>query len=391
MKILFLAHRLPYPPDRGDKIRSFNILKFLSQTHDVVVACPIIAEDERYLEDIKRYCTAIDYVRINALEKYLNLLSALASGRSLSVAAFYNAALQDKITARLTKEKFDLIFAFSSQMARYVENIRSAKRVMDFVDVDSRKWLQLSTWTRNPVMKWLYRREADKLAQFEKDIAAGFDRSLFVSESEAQYFSRLAGNGTQVDVVHNGVDFDYFSPNGGVRNKTDILFTGVMDYYPNVDAVSWFVHKIFPLIKEQVPVARFWIVGRNPSKAVKRLHDGENVFVTGYVEDVRPYFEKCGVFVAPFRIACGVQNKILEALAMGLPVVATPIGAEGLISDSLPVDIATCEGDFSRCVTGFASQGYEHRNGANRSTWVKRYYSWEANLSVIDELITPKP
>lgn len=388
MKILFLAHRLPYPPNKGDKIRSFHMLKYLAKSHQVSLACPIDAdEDVQFVPEIQQYCETIDWVRVNTKKKKILSVKALFSNKPLSVECFYSRKLQLKIDQRLNETKFDVIYAFSSQMAAYVQDANNSKRIMDFVDIDSYKWRQYSNFVKNPISKLIYRWESKKLACYEKEIAQKFNASIFVSDAEAQKFKNTIHNDDNVFAVHNGVDYDYFNPNGRMVQKNKfpiILFTGAMDYYPNIDAVTWFVKEIFPTIKTAIPDVKFYIVGNKPNEKVKKLHDNENIIVTGFVEDVRDYFNMADVFVAPFRIACGVQNKILEALAMSVPAVASPIGAEGIKNDN-PIHVAAEPNDFTSQVIGFLKD--RNKNNDRLRRWVMNNYSWERNLTTLENLL----
>lgn len=388
MKILFLAHRLPYPPNKGDKIRSFHILKYLAKSHQVSLACPVDAdEDVQYMPEIRKYCDTIDWVKVNPkLKKFLSA-KALFSNKPLSVECFYSKKLQYKIDQRLNETKFDVIYIFSSQMAAYVQGINHIRRIMDFVDIDSYKWIQYANFIENPISKFIYRWESKKLARYEKEIAQKFDAAVFVSDAEAQKFRNTIHDGDHVFAIHNGVNYDYFNPNGKMiqRNSSPVvLFTGAMDYYPNVDAVTWFVDEIFPTIRASVPDVTFYIVGNKPVEKVRQLHDNEHTIVTGFVEDVRDYFSMADVFVAPFRIACGVQNKILEALSMGLPVVASPIGAEGIKNDN-PIQVADKPDDFVSKVVGFLKD--RNKNNDKLRGWVIQNYNWEKNLMHLEDLL----
>ncbi len=397
MNILFLAHRLPYPPDKGDKIRSFNILKYLSRKHDVTLSCLVDSKhDLKYIGDLEQYCETVDWVSIHPWFRRLFSLKALFARKTLSVAYFYSRSLQRKIDQRLRETPFDLIFAYSSQMAEYVKSVPNIKRVIDLVDVDSRKWQQYATYQNSLFYKWIYALESRRLAAYEAWVARTFDCSILVSDAEANTFRRQICDNGKIAAIHNGVDCDFFSPghthisNGRKPHRPVILFTGAMDYYPNIDAVQWFLHEIFPLIKRSVAQVQFYIVGRNPGQDIKKLHTGDDVVVTGYVKDIREYFDKADVFVASFRIACGIQNKILEALAMRLPVVATSIGAEGLKMKNCPVIETDWPDDFAR-ETVVCLQSSQDLPDDSLRQWVIEHYDWQRNLSDLDKLLPVSP
>jgi sugar transferase (PEP-CTERM/EpsH1 system associated) len=216
-------------------------------------------------------------------------------------------------------------------MAPYVWHVRDIPKVIDFVDVDSEKWRLYAAYHPVP-FSWLYQLEAKRLTRYEEVIARTFNCCIFISREEANLFQRRV-NDRPIVVVSNGVDLKYFVPNVDDLSSSaepSLVFTGVMDYFPNVDAVHYFCREIFPFVREVVPQARFYVIGRNPTRRVKALGSLPGVIVTGSVSDVRPYLGRATVAVAPFRIARGVQNKILEAMAMAVPVVGTSIAFQGI-------------------------------------------------------------
>jgi len=332
MNVLYLAHRIPYPPNKGDKIRSFHQIQHLARKHTIHLSCLVDErEDLEHVKTLEEYCASVDFVyRDKVLAKALAML-ALLTNKPLSVASFYSRTLAQKIRWRLQTESFDRIFVFSSAMAEYVRHVSDTPKVMDFVDVDSEKWRLYAEFT-SPPMAWLYRLEAERLARYEAEVARTFAQSILISDIEADCMRRRVPE-CSIAVIPNGVDLEYFTPCEEpvpCANPCDIVFAGAMDYFPNVDAVRYFCAEIFPLIREVQPEAQFTIVGRNPTPQVTRLGQEPQVTVTGAVSDVRPYLAKARVAVAPLRIARGVQNKVLEAMAMGLPVVGTSNAFEGL-------------------------------------------------------------
>jgi sugar transferase (PEP-CTERM/EpsH1 system associated) len=325
MNILYLAHRIPFPPNKGEKIRSFHQVQHLAQNHAIHLACFVDdREDWPHLKSLEKYCASVDVAYRNRTLATLRALRGIPGTEPLSVLAFHSRALEDKILRRLQTANIDVVLAFSSVMAHYVGHDLSIPKVMDFVDVDSEKWRVYAEHHRFP-LSWLYRLEGERLGRQEEQVANSFDHSLLVSEAEAQLLQRRVG-ARPITVIPNGVDLKYFAPLGGQAGDAStpiMVFTGAMDYFPNADAVSWFCQRIFPEIKKSLPGAQFHIVGRNPTRAVRRLARIPDVMVTGSVPDIRPYLAQAAVAVAPLRIARGVQNKILEAMAMGLPVVCS--------------------------------------------------------------------
>ncbi len=329
LRILYLAHRLPYPPNKGDKIRSFHQIRSLARDHEVWLAT---LEDPEVGDDgvvaLEKLCQAVCAVPLGKLPRLLRGGKSLLFGRSLTQGYFYSGALARTILGWIREHEFDVAFVFSSSMGPYLLPYPDLPKMIDFVDQDSRKWLEYGDQKKFP-MNLLYRCEGRRLLGLEEELHRSFDGSIAITDEEAALFSESIP-GAKVSVVGNGVDADFFSWHPAGRDAKDIVFTGMMDYYPNVDGVVRFVERMFPEIRRQVPECRFHIVGAKPTEAVTSLHDGEAVFVTGRVPDVRPYLHKSAVAVAPLRIGRGLQNKVLEALASGPAVVTTVEGHQGI-------------------------------------------------------------
>lgn len=328
--LLFLAHRLPYPPDKGDKVRSNHLLSYLSAQHRTFVGTlfddPL---DQQHLEKVRSMCTELHAEYLEKPRARVASLRNLLAGRALTLAYYYRPGLQRWVNTVLAREQIDAVVIFSSSMAQYVAepvNQQGLPLLIDFVDVDSAKWTEYApsfSWPRS----WLYRREGHKMRAVEQTLAASAAHSFFVTRTETELFlAHAPGLRPKVQTVGNGVDATYFSPDASrptpfIDKELPVVFTGAMDYWPNVDAVIWFVREMLPELKRQWPALRFYIVGRGPTDAVRALA-GPAVHVTGTVADVRPYLQHAAVVVAPMRVARGIQNKIVEAMAMARPVVA---------------------------------------------------------------------
>lgn len=329
MNILYLCHRIPFPPDKGDKIRSFHHIESLGARHRVHVATFIdSAEDERHVPELARRCASLCVDRRTAMTNLGRAAVALLTGEPFSVACFRSRAVARGVERVLREERIDLALAFSSGMAQYVEHTLGIARVIDFVDVDSEKWRAYAARDRGP-LGWIYAREADLLLRHDARIARTFDRSLFVSETEAALFRERTG-AANVSAIPMGVDLEYFHPTAEPPHHPVLAFVGMMSYMPNVDAMRFFVEEALPLIRRQVPDVRLLIVGRDPTPAVRALADPPRIEVTGGVPDVRPYLRQAAVAIAPFRISRGMQSKVLEAMASGLPVVGTRLAFQGI-------------------------------------------------------------
>ena len=390
-----LAHRLPFPPNKGDKIRAYNVLSHLSRRHDVWLGCLVDdAADVVHVDALRRHARDVAYDRIDGLARRLGSLRALWPSRSITVTHFHSASLQARIDAWIDESPFDGVYCSSAPMAEYLfrsrhreGRLRDAVRAMDLIDVDSVKWAQ---YARNapPWMAWLYRHEADQLGDYERRIVQAFDRVFLVSAAEARLLAPV-GAGGRIDAFSNGVDLEYFSPqDAGSSEGPLIVFTGVMDYPPNADAVGWFAHRVLPAVRMQMPSATFAIVGSRPTRSVRRLAELPGVVVTGFVEDVRDWLARAQVCVAPLRIARGVQNKVLEAMAMGRPVVVTPEALEGIDATAgSELVVAGDERGFAEAVLGLLREpGRSSAIGAAARACVERRYRWDTNLAVLDEV-----
>jgi sugar transferase (PEP-CTERM/EpsH1 system associated) len=391
MNILYLAHRIPYPPNKGDKIRSFHQIRYLSHKHTVHLACLVDEpEDLRYINDLEKYCSSVEAVYRSKTAARTSALWALPTQRPLSVASFYSRELQQRIAHRLRSEKFDRIFVFSSTMAEYVRHVTEIPKIIDFVDADSEKWRLYADYHPFPLSQ-IYRLEADRLARYERDVAQAFAHAIFISEQEANVLEGVIDK-RSISVIPNGIDLDYFTPDEELMSRCHgafIVFTGAMDYFPNVDAVRYFCRAIFPLIREVEPEAQFYIVGRHPMRQVRALAYQPHVIVTGSVPDVRPYLATARVAVAPLRIARGVQNKILEAMAMGLPVVGTREAFQGLQATSTDgIRIADDPQHFAGEVMALLeNRDLQRRCSQQARQYVRRSYRWQDHGACLESLL----
>ena len=336
--LLFLAHRLPYPPNKGDKIRSFHLLKSLADRYRIHLGTFVdSAEDRQYVPALVPFCEEVKVLRMRPGLARLASLRGLLLAEPLTVPYYRRHRFRRWVDQTIDRHGIRHAVVFSSAPADYLLGSRYAgiRRVVDFVDVDSDKWAQYAE-TVSPPMRWVYRREAIHLRAFERRVAAEFDASVFVSAAEADLFRKGAPESShKVSFAYNGVDAVYFDPALPLDNpyspeERPVVFTGAMDYWPNVDAVCWFAEEMLAKVRRAEPRATFYVVGVNPAPAVQRLGSVAGVKVTGRVDDVRPYVRHAAVVVAPLRIARGIQNKVLEGMAMARPTVVTPAALEGI-------------------------------------------------------------
>jgi sugar transferase (PEP-CTERM/EpsH1 system associated) len=388
MRIFFICRRVPFPPDRGDKIATFNKIRHLSAQHEVHVFC--LGDGARDLGNIaglSEYAKSVTAVPVSALAIKLRALKALIMGRPLSVAALDEPKLHVAIHRKFAELGPDLFIVYSCNVAQFAEHFPQMPRILQFGDLDSLKWRQYAERSRIP-LKWIYAIEGRRLVAYERLIADSFSQALVHTEIERRDFRRLVP-GVTVALVGNGVDLDYFGPTASAKQPASIVFTGVMDYRPNVDAVVWFCNEILPIVRAEVADANFTICGSRPVRAVRRLARLSGVTVTGWVPDTRPYLDRSEVFVAPLRIARGIQNKLLEALAMGLPCVASAAAWRG-------TQIANGEGIFAtddpRQFAEYVIRLLRHPKwraemGRRARAVAEANYRWETQMVRLDQVI----
>lgn len=391
--ILFLAHRLPYPPNRGDKIRSWHILNALGKLAPVHVAALVDdPADWDHARVIEAVASSISLAP-RAPGRAGAMLRALLSGRPASVEACASAALSRDVAALLGSGRIAAIYAFSGQMAQFVPADWRGGFLMDFVDADSAKFAQQGE--QGGFAGLAHRIEARRLLAFERETAARAGLSLFVSAAEAELFLRTSGMPTErIEVLENGVDLRFFDPDVSCVSPLPpggpaILFTGQMDYPPNAEAVCAFAEKVLPRIQAQLPDVRFVIAGRAPLPEVRALAGRPGVIVTGAVEDMRPWLASAAAVVAPLSLARGVQNKVLEAMAMAKPVVASPSAAQGI--DATPgQELLVADGpeDQARSLIALLVAPERAQSiGAAARRRVEVRYGWEARLAPLGGLI----
>ncbi len=478
MKILFLAHRIPFPPDKGDKIRSYQVLQYLAARHEVHLVCLIDnPRDLQAAQALRGTLPNLVYEELKPLPQRMRMLKALLNRKPLTVSYFYLPRLQAQLDALVARECFDALFVYSSTMAEYVRGSNIPKRIVDFCDLDSQKFKQYAE-SSLPPWSWLYHFEGKRLAAYEKEAARAFEHVLFISPEEQRLFEQNGGD-TNTALMSNGVDFARYygdalpetlsknspleggqggvvrgdgddelekthcakntpltplkggiatgpsfsnSPldvgQGGValgngddevekffcvkntplKGRTNtrpyLAFTGAMDYLPNVDAAHWCAREIFPMLKAILPELEFYIIGGNPARKIRKLHDPSNgIFVTGYLPDLRPLLKGARVFVAPMRIARGMQTKILEAIACGVPVVTSANAAQGIgAKPEQEVLIASTASEYARQVLRLLLNRAEHERLRREAfAFLRAKFDWQKNLAVLDELLKNPP
>ncbi|MCF8091967.1 MAG: TIGR03087 family PEP-CTERM/XrtA system glycosyltransferase [Desulfotignum sp.] len=400
-RLLYICHRIPFPPDKGDKIRTFHQITYLCRKWQIdLVTFADDPGDVRFAADLEKLCEKVFVFPVNALKAKIKGILGFVAGKSITQGYFYDAAARHRVLALLNEKPYQAVFCFSSSMAPYVlynlPAIRKKKPaprlVIDFCDVDSDKWRQYAKTARFPMSK-IFLAESRRLLAYEKKINQSFDVSIFVSENEAALFKGQVPGARHVTPVPNGVDADYFC--GDTQwfepgSDPTLVFTGAMDYYANIDGVIWFYKKILPQIKKVFPQVRFLIVGSNPSPEIRALSKTAGVVVTGYVADIREYYKKATVCVVPLRIARGIQNKVLEAMAMGRPVVATSAAFCGINARTgTHVLVADTETEFAGAVvTLLKNRLYALALGRSAREMIKTRYAWQTSLEKLDHLLS---
>ncbi len=393
VRILFLSQRVPYPPNRGDKITTWRLIERMKREHGVVSVA--FAHDEKDLQAARELtamgvaCHAFPY---HDRAAKLRSLPLLATAKPLTLGVYGSKPLQTAVDHLIAS--CDMAYAYSSSMGAFLEKHASKPRVMHFGELDSDKWRQYSERTSFP-MSWVYRREWKTLFRFEERVARAFTQNVFCTPLEERIFQERIPGAPSL-VLRNGVDLAYYRPSPKPPEPGHLAFTGVMNYYPNVDGCVWFAKEILPLVRRAVPNARFTIVGAHPTPEVQALASIDGVTVTGFVDDTRTWLHKAQVSVAPLRIARGIQNKMLEAMALGLPVVGTTSATQGVEG--------TTERDYlvRDDAEGFARAVVELLQAPDRAAalgqagrrFVEDYYDWEVVFRPLDELLArcaPRP
>lgn len=394
-RLLFLSHRVPYPPDKGEKIRAWHILQHLARTHRIHLGCFVDdPADRQHLPLLRAICAEVACFPLTRSRGRLNTLRRLRPGQPLSAGWFHDARLAAWVEAQLRVPEMRRAFVFSSAMAPYLMHARRMFRVLDLVDVDSEKWAAYAAEAKQP-MQAVWAREARTLLALERRAVAAFDHALLVSEHEWRHFAALAPDlAGRAGWMRNGVDLRWFdpalqlAPPFGIAGK-HVVFTGRMDYRPNIDAVCWFAREVLPALHHRCPDARFWIVGAAPAPAVTALAALNRVHVTGRVDDTRPYIAHAMAVVAPLRIARGVQNKVLEAMAMARPVIATPAAFEGI--DARPGRDLLLAETVAEMTASIAEvlEGQHPALGPAARRAVETAHQWLVALQPLDRLFAP--
>ena len=390
MKILFLCHRLPFPPQRGGKIRPFNMIRHLAVSHEVVVATLARSADELAAgQELHRYCHGLHVGRISRPASWARFALYGMSTAPATFGYFYSPELARTVRKLLDTGGFDAIVVHCSSMGPYVAGHSACRKVMDFGDADSEKWFEYSRTEPFPLSQ-AFRLEGRKVRRYEAWLGKQFDACSVNAPRERDVLAGYVH--TPISVIPNGVDLEYFEPtrsSGRSYVPNRLVFTGNMSYRPNVEAVQHLVTAVLPRIRREIPDVQLCIVGMDPTPAVQRLAEGDRVVVTGKVDDIRPYFDSAAVAVAPLRVARGLQNKVLEAMAMRVPVVASPAAFEGVSAVAgRDLLVAADPTAFSRAVvTLLSDRAARERYAAAGRRCVETSHNWSRLLQRLEDLV----
>jgi sugar transferase (PEP-CTERM/EpsH1 system associated) len=388
MRMLYLCQRIPYPPDKGDRIPVFHQIRMLSGSHEVVVGS-LAHKDERNADELtKKLGIKVIAPRHSILRRAQGMVSSFLRNKPLSLGYFESRNLQSLVDSEITKKQFDAVIVFSSSMAQYLEKHKHIPRIMHFCDVDSEKWRDLAQKSKTPLC-WIYKRESRTLLQYERNLANESRISCVVSHSEADVFRKRIP-GIPVKVLENGVDVEYFSSFRRKPQGLRVVFIGVMDYPPNIDAVSFFAELVWSKIRAAYPQARFLIIGSKPVRSIRRMAKIPGIQITGYVPDVRPYLASATLTIAPLAIARGVQNKVLESMAAAVPVLTTPVVVRGLPAGAeRHIFVAEREPEVfgSALMNLLENRAALDEKGIKAQEFVQQHCSWETKLRALEDLL----
>lgn len=396
--LVLLAHRIPFPPDKGDKIRSFHLLQFLSRHYRVHLGAFVDHPDDwKHAAALQAWCEGLHLEPLPRWSSRLRALAGLLGHQPVTLPYYASTGMRQWLARTVAQTGARRLVAFSAAMAQYADEFPAdTHRVLDLVDVDSEKWRAYGERRGGPA-GWLFRREGERLLGYERAAAARFDATTLVSPAEAGLFRRLCPEAAdRVRAIGNGVDTDYFAPDPARRNPygsgvLPVVFTGAMDYWPNVDAVTWFATEILPAIRKRNRRVCLYVVGARPTRSVRALESLNGVRVVGRVPDMRPWLQHAGAAVAPLRIARGIQNKVLEAFAMARPVVVTPAALDGVDAGT---DYPFCGETPEQLAELTLAALNEEAGGAvgrRMREHVVQKYGWESRLAGILGLIESTP
>lgn len=389
-QLLVLVHRVPYPPNRGDRIRTFHILKFLAQRADVHLAfCASEPVPDDTIQTLQRMCVRVAAAPLGK-GRWVNAAWSLAAGRTATEGLFRSCRMRRVVESWAAQTHFDAAVVFCSSMVQYlaVPGLANVPAIVDLIDVDSQKWSDYAQHARRP-LRWAFQVESSRLRRLEASLSEQIAAVAVVSHQEAELFRSFCPS-DRVHVVLNGVDLDYFRSHGDrdASGSADCVFVGALDYRANLDGVAWFCRHVWNGVRMLHPKVTFRLVGSRPGAAARELARLPGVEMVGEVPDVRPYLRDAAVAVVPLRVARGIQNKVLEALAMGTPVVASPQALEGI---GTKPDVHVCQAatpdEWVQAVGALLSDAeLRNRLALAGRDFVEQHFRWEARLDPLAQV-----
>lgn len=393
--ILFITHRMPYPPNKGDKIRAYQLLKqFKALGFKITLAFPSDSlEDSHHIHHLSTICETILWEKPSKIRSYYYALKNFLFLKPLSIGYFYSKKLHQKINALKTEKSFDYVFYFSGASLNYFNHNHNEQHIIDYVDVDSLKWKSYAL-EKLSMRSLLYYYEYLTLKSFEKYYLGKADKAVFVTQKESDLFTQSYNISSdlkkKIHVIENHIDTEFFTPSMHFKNpyidnnhdnKFIIIFSGDMGYKPNEDAALYFSEHIMPALKSNIQKnILFVIAGRNPSDKVRFLsQENRNILVTGTVKDMRPYLYYADLCVCPLLIARGIQNKILEAMAMQKTVIASSVAFEGIKAEKeQDLFVADSPEEWSKIITDlYENPKKNYQIGVNALNNIKEKYHSE--------------
>ena len=392
-RVLYVTHRVPFPPDKGDRIRNYHVLRELARRADVsLVALADEPVPAGTVEALHAVCAEVAVAPVGRRSRWARAVGSALAGGSLSEGLFDSPAAHRVVADWAGRMPFAAAVVSAAPLAGYLRHpaLAGGPRVIDLVDVDSQKWLDFAAATAGP-QRYMYRFEGRRVRKLEASLPAWAAAVTVVSPAEAAVYDGFTRPGAAA-VATNGVDLDYYSPVPAATPVTQALaFVGAMDYRPNVDAAVWFVGEVWPLVRAEFPAAEFRVVGRSPVPAVRALAGVPGVVVTGSVPDVRPFVASAAAAAVPMRLSRGLQNKVLEAMAMAKPVIAGPPALAALaVEPGTHLLSATTPAEWLAAVrTVFASAADRHRLGAAGREYVEARHRWDQCLTPLMDAVLP--
>lgn len=384
MRILYISARLPYPLYKGDKLRGYYQIKYLCKRHSIVLLSFIESQEQlRYLSQLGKFCDHVETVLLSRNRSFLNVAFSFFSKIPLQVNYFRSSQMRKKVKWLLQTESFDLVHLQSIYVAPYLIRSNNIPRVIDLVDARSITMKRRFKRERL-LLKPIFYLEWQRVKNYELDVCANFNQVIVVSEAEKEAIQ------TEVPIAvnHNGVDTEIFSFVSEGREPSTLVFTGNMGYFPNVDAVIYFTQEILPIVKKRIPSVKFYIVGANPARKIQRLGARQHIVVTGLVEDIHRYLKKATLSVCPMRAGSGIQNKILEAMATGTPVVATDYAIGGIrVTHGQDIMVANKPTEFAgRVIELLNNQELRQKMSRNARRLVEENYSWKSSIQQLEKI-----